>query len=113
MTFYHEGRDLSCVVHGDDFTFSGLDEDLDWIQDLMQSWFEIKVRARLGPDAGDDKEVTILGRIVRWMHWGIECEADPRHRQIVLEHFGFNGKTKALDANGAVDLRPEPRDEDA
>ena len=25
--FYHEERDLSCVVHGDDFSFRGLEED--------------------------------------------------------------------------------------
>ncbi len=25
VVFYHSGRDLSCVVHGDDFTFCGLD----------------------------------------------------------------------------------------
>ena len=43
------------AVHGDDFTFCGTDEDLDWIQGLMTSWFEVKIRARLGPDDEDDK----------------------------------------------------------
>eukprot|EP00973_Karenia_brevis_P026388 3640341-Karenia_brevis.AAC.1 len=33
----------------------------------MESWFEIKVRAILGPEEQDDKEVVILGRIVRWL----------------------------------------------
>ena len=33
----------------------------------MKGWFEIKVRATLGPDKGDDKEVVILGRKVREM----------------------------------------------
>eukprot|EP00973_Karenia_brevis_P007738 1050927-Karenia_brevis.AAC.1 len=28
VVFYHKGRDLSLVVHGDDFTFCGLEEDL-------------------------------------------------------------------------------------
>ena len=23
VVFYHAGRDISCVVHGDDFTFEG------------------------------------------------------------------------------------------
>ena len=66
VVFYHPGRDISLAVHGDDFTFSGLEEDLIWIRDWMQSWFEIKVRAMLGPDAKDDKEVVILGRIVKY-----------------------------------------------
>ena len=51
----------------------------------MEEWFEIKVRAVLGGDPKDDKEVTILGRTVRWMDWGIEYEADSRHRKQVLE----------------------------
>eukprot|EP00973_Karenia_brevis_P044788 6202827-Karenia_brevis.AAC.1 len=42
VVFYHEKRDLSLVVHGDDFTFRGLEEDLKWIKRLMKSWFEMK-----------------------------------------------------------------------
>ena len=32
VAFWHRDRDLSCVVHGDDFTFSGFDADLIWIE---------------------------------------------------------------------------------
>eukprot|EP00973_Karenia_brevis_P071705 9963982-Karenia_brevis.AAC.1 len=60
----------------------------------MESWFEIKVRAVLGPEEKDDKEVTILGRFVRWTDEGIEYEADPKHRSIILEYLGFNSKAK-------------------
>ncbi len=48
VAFWHPERDLACVVHGDDFIFTREDEDLDWIETLMHSWFEIKVRGRLG-----------------------------------------------------------------
>eukprot|EP00973_Karenia_brevis_P054552 7580723-Karenia_brevis.AAC.1 len=82
VVFYHAKRDISLVVHGDDFTFCGLSEDLKWIKGLMKSWFEIKVRATLGPEEGDDKEVTILGRLVKWTNDGIEYEADPKHRKL-------------------------------
>ena len=37
-----------------------------WVTAQVESWFEIKVRATLGPDKKDDKEVVILGRTVRW-----------------------------------------------
>ena len=77
VVFYHVGRDLSVAVHGDDFTFCGFEEDLMWIRDLMEGWFEIKVRGIRGPESKDDKEVTILGRTVRWGENGIEYEADP------------------------------------
>ena len=72
VIFYHKERDLSCAVHGDDFTFCGEDDQLRWIIGEMEKWFEIKVRAILGPEEGDDKEVIILGRTVRWQPWGIE-----------------------------------------
>eukprot|EP00973_Karenia_brevis_P044084 6109332-Karenia_brevis.AAC.1 len=61
----------------------------------MEKWYEIKVRAILGPERQDDKEVIILGRIVRWTDHGIEYEADPKHGIKILEHFGFEGNTKA------------------
>ena len=34
VVFYHPKRDLSLAVHGDDFTFCGLEKDLMWIKDL-------------------------------------------------------------------------------
>ena len=40
VVFYHRGRDVSCVVHGDDFDFCGGQEDLTWITKQMKSWFE-------------------------------------------------------------------------
>ena len=62
---YHEDRDLSLAVHGDDFTFSGADEELRWITQQMQEWSEINVRAILRPGDQDDKEVVIHGRTVK------------------------------------------------
>ena len=87
VVFYHEERDIACGVHGHDFTLVGCAEDLLWRKDLMTSWLEIKVRALMGPDPSDDKEVTILGRSVRWTADGIEYEADPKHRRMLMEHF--------------------------
>ena len=100
VIFYHPDGDLSLAVHGDDFTFCGIEEDLLWITEEMKGWFEIKVRATLGPDEGDDKEVVILGRRVKWHDWGIEWEADPKHREMLMEKFGYNSKTKSLNHNG-------------
>ena len=48
VAFQYPERDLACAVHGDDFTFSGEDKDLDWAESLMKSWFQVVVRARLG-----------------------------------------------------------------
>ena len=105
--FYHEERDLSLVVHGDDFTFCGMEVDLKWIRDLTKSRFEVKVRAMLGMDKRDDKKITILGRIVRWTRKGIEYEADPRHRTKVMEYFGFNNESKGIMCNGEREQKEE------
>ena len=33
--FYHEGKQLWCVMHGDDFTVMGKDEELDWFREKI------------------------------------------------------------------------------
>ena len=60
----------------------------------MASWFDIKLRAVQGPKPRDDKEVVILGRHVRWTKEGIEWAADPKHRQMILDYFGFDESTR-------------------
>ena len=110
VVFYHEARDLCCVCHGDDFTLVGEDADLQWIAAEMKQWFEIKVRAILGPEDKDDKEVVILGRLVRWKAWGVEFEADPRHRDVLKEYFGFTDGSCSAACNGDH-LKEEPEDD--
>eukprot|EP00973_Karenia_brevis_P016686 2285699-Karenia_brevis.AAC.1 len=68
----------------------GIDKGWKWIRELMESWFEIKVRAILGSEEKDEIEVVILGRVVRRLKDGAEYEADPKHRKIILEYFGFD-----------------------
>lgn len=92
VVFYHKSRDLALAVHWDDFTFCGLEKDLNWIKELMATWFDIKVRGMLGMDPKDDKEMVTLGKIVKWTNEGITYEADPKHRRIILEYFGFESK---------------------
>ena len=100
VIFYHPGRDIAMAVHGDDFVLCGLGEDLRWAAGHIQDSFEVKVRAIIGEEQGDDKEAVVLGRTVRWRSWGIEYEGDRRHRQTLLEHFGLDETSRALAANG-------------
>ena len=64
VAFHHPGRQVSLVVHGDDFTFVGPPRELDWVESIMKRWYQVKVRARLGPDPDDTKTATLLGRHV-------------------------------------------------
>ena len=100
VVFYDPGRDVACVVHVDDFTFCAADKDLDWIEAEMQKWFQIEVRARLGLEERDSKKVVILGRRVIWKPWGVSYEADPKHRDMVLEELGIGLNSKGLSVTG-------------
>ena len=103
VTFWHAERQMWCVVHGDDFTFTGQEEDLNYVTGVLQKEYEIKVRGRLGFGEGDVRKIDVLGRIIELHDWGCTWEADPRHRKAVMEHFGFNDQTKPLTTNGAKD----------
>ena len=54
-----------CVVHGDDFTFLGWEEDLHDVRDGMNAKYELKVRGVLGGEWGDQREVTTGGSVGR------------------------------------------------
>jgi hypothetical protein len=100
VAFINEERDLMCVVHGDDFVVVGIDEELDFVRKVLQDAYEIKDRGRLGSGESDLKEVDMLGRRLKWHIWGLTWEEDPRHKQMLMDHFGMNGTTKSLSKNG-------------
>ena len=54
---------LPVVVHGDDFTILGNNEQFDWSCNQMQSGYALKVRGRLGPGMGEDKSIKVLNRV--------------------------------------------------
>ena len=68
--FWDKETDVHLVVHGDDFTFTGTNAELN----KVEKWYDVKVRGRLGNDADDTKEITVLGRTLRWTEDGFEYE---------------------------------------
>lgn len=54
------------------------------IAEEMRNFLIIKVRAVFGPDASDDKEVSILNRVAPWAKDCLLYEADPRHVEKLL-----------------------------
>ena len=51
--YFHEGRKLRMVIHGDDLTILGLDTELDWFRANRQKHLDIKVCGRLGPGTSE------------------------------------------------------------
>jgi hypothetical protein len=84
-----ESRNLRIVVHGDDFTVLGHARELDWFRQKIKERYEVKFRARIGPEIKDDKSVRILNRIVTWNEDGIEYESDQRHAEIIVNELGL------------------------
>ena len=42
--FYRKDREVRVVVHGDDFTCSGLDQQLHWLREKIKERLEVKYR---------------------------------------------------------------------
>ena len=52
-TFSHEAKDITCAVHGDDFTSCGAKHELDWLESEIGKRYEITIGPRLGPGKSD------------------------------------------------------------
>ena len=86
---YHSRRDVRVLVHGDDFTVAGNDSELKYVTEVFQNKHNTKVRRILGSDPHDMKAMTILNRIVEWTNAGIQCKADPKHVDLIVEELGL------------------------
>ena len=87
--FWHPKRNLSCSVHGDNFTTVGPKSSLDWFVDYFKSKQEIKKSARMSPTEEGDKEGRALDKIMRWTNAGIKCEGDPRQVERLVKQLGL------------------------
>ena len=85
VVFYNPVTSVRCVVHGDDFTFSGRHRELEAVRRWIKGWCDIKFRGIMGSGEEDVKEREVLGRIIRRTREGLEVEADEKHRRVLME----------------------------
>ena len=52
--------------------------------------FEVRAHT-LGPETGQEREVRILNRVIRWTEDGLEYEPDQRHSEIAIRELGLEG----------------------
>jgi hypothetical protein len=96
--FFHARLGVRCIVHGDDFVLSGRAAALDQVKARMHERFLLKELGRLGGGPGEQRELRVLNRILRWTPAGLKYEADPRHAEILIR--GVAGAERALSAPG-------------
>ena len=104
--FWNPRTGVKVVVHGDDFTMSGVKGELEAMRRKMAEWYDIKDRGIMGSAGDEIKEVKILGRTVRWTKTGIEYEADQSHRRELMKRMGLDEKSKAA-VSAAVKVNEE------
>lgn len=73
--FLDGGSQTRSRVHGGDFVVAGPTGGVGRVKKSMKAWCEVKVRAVLGRDAGDDKDIAVLGQAVRWTKEGVELRS--------------------------------------
>ena len=100
VSFVHRKRDMTGVVHGDDFVWEGRDKDLDWVLAVLEKEYGLKNRGRLGFGPNDVRKIDMLGRIIELTDDGISWGGDPRHLKKLEEYFGMDENTNTLSKNG-------------
>ena len=70
------------------------------------------MRAALGPEPGDDEEVRILNRVVRWERDRITYEADEKHVHTVTKGVGLQPDSKGSEVPLPKDCDAEDEDQE-
>ena len=84
VVFYHSGREIKTLVHGDDYVSSGMSEQLDWLEGELGKAYEIHT-PRTRQKGNEEVKANIPNRVVRRTEKGYEIEADPRHAELIVE----------------------------
>ena len=87
--FYEAAMDLRACGHGDDIMFEGEVSHMELAVSRLESKFELEVKYKLGPEAGDDKQGLLLNRAISWCQEGIYWEADPRQVELLVAELGL------------------------
>ena len=82
--FRHATRSIAVTAHGDDFTSTGTEADLKWLDAQLKSKFKIKTNV-WGPEKTHSKQLRILNKIMSRRGDGITYEADQRHAEILVK----------------------------
>ena len=92
--YMHPGREMMCLVHGDDFVCVGGSTNLTWFKSQLAERFEIKTKL-MGLKAGESREERILNRVIRVTPEEWEYEADQRHADLIIQESGAKASARS------------------
>ena len=87
--FFHPGWGVRVLVHGDDFVGAGPLEGIRKFQAAMRKAYECSVE-EAGMNAGQPKELRVLGRVISFYSGGLRYEADQRHAEALAKSLGLS-----------------------
>ena len=82
------------TVHGDDFTVTGPEAELQWTSAEMTARYEIKTKF-IRPSTPCEQEIRVLNRTLRWTDVGVEYEADQKHSELIIKSMEVENATPA------------------
>lgn len=91
-----KGSLARAFAYGDDFVVAGPKLRVDRVKKCMKECYEVKMRATIGRDADEDKDIVMLGRMVRWAKEGAELEADARPSKLIKEYTWIDPGSNAV-----------------
>ena len=86
--FFRKGKNVTVMVHGDDFVAVGDPDHLESTKAALSNKYKIKTEV-LGSAEVDAQKVRTLNKMVCITDAGIELEADTRHAVLVIRDLGF------------------------
>ena len=66
-----------------------------WCKKLFEAKFEITAKI-LGPEQGQESEIRVLNRIIRWEAAGVVYEPDQRHVEMIIRELGLESAGSVL-----------------
>ncbi len=99
--YYHEGRNIRAVVHGDGFSVLGISENLDWLRKVIEKKIEVKCKG--GLIRGREGAVRVLNSVVSSTKEGMEYEAGQRHAEIIVRDVGLKEHSTGVTTPGVND----------
>ena len=87
--FHNESCSVAGTVRGDDIFVAGLRQDVSNMGATRKKRWETRDQM-IGPRPGDQKELRILNRTLRWCKDGVVFAANLRHGKEVVDELGLS-----------------------